>query len=153
MRVRQLLRGQTGTEFALVAPVLLLLLFAMIEFAMVIYNYSLVSYAANDAARWASVRGGTYTPPGATAPAPASATDILNHVVSSMPLMTTSQTAATCPPDTTTRALEVCSQWPLNNSPGNVVEVQVQYNFLLTVPFLKTVTLPLTATAEMVISQ
>jgi Flp pilus assembly protein TadG len=147
-------KGQTMAEFAIVAAGLLLLIFAIINFGIAIYSYSMVSYAANDAVRWASVRGATYTPPGSSTPTPAQASDILNHVVAAMPTLTTSEAVANCPTDTTSGALEVCTQWQGGqNSVGMIVQVQVQYNLPLNIPFMSPIILPLSAYSQMSISQ
>jgi len=145
-------RGQTMAEFAITATALLLAMFAIFNFGMAIYSYSLVSFAANDAVRWASVHGGTYTPPNSTTPTPATASDVLNHVVAAMPTLTTTGATVSCPTDHTSGTLEVCPQWQ-GYSPGMIVQVQVQYNFPLNVPFMHPITLPLTATSQMAISQ
>lgn len=49
-------RGQALTEFALVAPLLLLLTFAIIDLGRAVYAYSAISLAANEGARLA-IRG------------------------------------------------------------------------------------------------
>jgi Flp pilus assembly protein TadG len=151
-------KGQAMVQFAGTAVVLFLLIFGIFNFGMAIYSYSMVTYAANDAVRWASVRGATYTPPNSTTPTPASSTDVLNHVVAAMPTLNTSEAIATCTTDSTSGALEVCTQWSQvagvnNNSPGMIVQVQVKYNFPLSIPLMSTITLPLTATSQMTISQ
>lgn len=145
-------KGQTMAEFAIIATGFLLLMFAIFNFGMAIYSYSMVTYAASDAVRWASVRGGTYTPPNSNTPSPATAAQVLTHVVSTMPTLSTTEAIVSCPTDTTSGALEVCAQWQ-GYSPGMVVQVQVQYNFPLNVPFMRSITLPLTATSQMAISQ
>lgn len=48
-------RGQTMVEFALVAPVLILLLFAVIQFGIVYHNYVTITDAARAGARKAAV--------------------------------------------------------------------------------------------------
>ena len=45
--------GQALVEFALMLPVLLMILFVLIETAFVIQGYLAVQHAARDAARWA----------------------------------------------------------------------------------------------------
>ncbi len=52
-------RGQSMVEFALVLPVLLLVIFLIIEGALVLQGYLAVQHAAREAARWAI----TYQPP------------------------------------------------------------------------------------------
>ncbi len=50
-------RGAAAVEFALVAPLLLLLLFGIIDFGWMLMKASLVNNAARDAARVASLNG------------------------------------------------------------------------------------------------
>jgi len=52
-------RGQSMVEFALVLPVLLLVIFLIIEGALILQSYLAVQHAAREAARWAI----TYQPP------------------------------------------------------------------------------------------
>ncbi len=57
-------RGQlTYTEFVLVAPLLFILIFGIVNFAQLLYAYNFVSYSAQEASRWASVRGSQSRPP------------------------------------------------------------------------------------------
>ena len=48
-------KGQAAVEFALVAPVVFLLLFAVIEFGLLLYNYIEIGSAAREGARKAAV--------------------------------------------------------------------------------------------------
>ena len=143
---RGFLPGQTMAEFAYIATALLLAIFAIFNFGIAIYSYSMVTYAANDAVRWASVNG-------ATAPSPAGSSQVLAHVLAAIPTLSYTEAIAQCPTNTTSGALEVCAQWQGGASPGEIVQVQVQYNFALAVPFMSRMTLPLTATSQMAISQ
>ena len=52
-------KGQAMVEFALVLPLLLLLLFGIIEFGRLMLIYASVSTASREAARWGSAAGGT----------------------------------------------------------------------------------------------
>lgn len=49
----RLSRGQSLVEFALVLPVLLLVIFLIIEGALILQGYLAVQHAAREAARWA----------------------------------------------------------------------------------------------------
>jgi Flp pilus assembly protein TadG len=49
-------RGQVMIEFALVLPVLVLLLLGTIDLARAVYAYGVISNAARDGAHWASLR-------------------------------------------------------------------------------------------------
>ena len=48
-------RGQSLTEFALILPVLLLLVMAILDFGRAVYAYSVVANAAREGARFGSV--------------------------------------------------------------------------------------------------
>lgn len=49
-------RGLAAVEFALVLPVLLLVLFGIINFGALMYDQAVVTNAAREGARWASIR-------------------------------------------------------------------------------------------------
>lgn len=64
MRVVRDRRGAAAVEFAIVAPLFIWLLMAIIEFGIIVHISSLANYAANNAARMAktgSLYGGTGT--------------------------------------------------------------------------------------------
>jgi hypothetical protein len=52
-----------------------------------------------------------------------------------------------------TNAMTVTTTWSHNNKPGSVVTVQVSYNFPPLTSLVSSVTIPLTRTAAMVITQ
>jgi Flp pilus assembly protein TadG len=82
MRLRKHRRGGASTvvEFAMIAPVLFLLLFGLLIGGLGIFRYQQVSQIARDASRWASVHGTQYAlDTGNTA---ASATDVYNNAIS-----------------------------------------------------------------------
>jgi Flp pilus assembly protein TadG len=53
-------RGTILVEAALVYPILMLLILAILMLSMVVFRHHQVSHIARDAARWASVRGAKY---------------------------------------------------------------------------------------------
>ena len=69
-------RGATIVEQALILPILLAIMFGIIDMSRALYSYSYVSYIARDATRWASVRSTNLNGP----PAPISAADVTNYV-------------------------------------------------------------------------
>ena len=142
--------GQTYAEFAVVVPVLVFLIFGIIDFASVIYTYSEVASAANAGARWASVRGSTYACGTCTPTGPAASGDITTYVQGVAPFLNTGNQATV----TSSWTASSC-QGGISNCPGSTVQVKVQYNFPLWIPggFFNAVTLPLVATTQMVISQ
>ena len=53
--------GNTVVEFAIVGPVLIAFLFGLVEFARYAYTQSALNFAAEEATRFAVVRGGDVT--------------------------------------------------------------------------------------------
>jgi Flp pilus assembly protein TadG len=130
---RQYTRGQAMAEFSLVATAALIMIFALINCSLVIYDYNFVSYAAREATRYAAVRGSSSS-------SPANNTNITNYVIGE---------AAGLDPS----KVSVSTTWSPNNSPGSAVEVQVQYPFTLSIPFLVNSTVNLSSTSQLVITQ
>jgi Flp pilus assembly protein TadG len=126
-------RGQSATEFAMVVLGILIVIFAIMQGASAVYAYNFVTNAARDAARFAMVRG-------ATSPQPATATDVKNFVFAEAQGINT-------------QAVTVTTTWSPNNNPGNTVKVQVAYSFAPIARIASTVTLSLSSTSQMVISQ
>lgn len=131
MTRRRRQRGSGLVEGALCFSAFLFITFGVIEFAMAIYAYNFCSYAAQDAARWASTRGANY-------PSPATATDIQNHVASQAIGLGNSLTATTT--------------WTPNNAPGSIVQVKVQYTVIPLAGVTLHDNLQVGSTAQMVIS-
>ena len=127
-------RGVDATEFAIVAPILLLLLFATIDFGIAMYSYEFVSYAAQMGARYACVRG-------ATSPTPAGASDVSTYVKS---LASGARDPA---------SYTVTTTWNPDNKPGSTVTVQVSSTFTPLTSLIPRVSVQLSRTASMVISQ
>jgi Flp pilus assembly protein TadG len=121
-------------EFALVLTPCLTLFFGIINFALALYCYDFVCYSAQQAVRYAVVRGSTATTP-VTAAGVKSYVDTL--VVGVL----------------NTSAMTVTTTWAPNNQPGGVVTVMVTYNYPALTKLVSSVTIPLTRTAAMVISQ
>ena len=66
-------RGNAAVELALMMPILMLILFGIINFGVLIYNQSVITNAAREGARWASIHttasnGITCTNSSSTAP-------------------------------------------------------------------------------------
>ena len=118
-------------EFAIVASVFWLLLFAIMECSYAIFAYSYVSYSAREASRFAAVHGGGSRQP-------ATADSVRQFVLGQTQGLDTNQ-------------LTVNTTWAPDNQAGSVVKVQVQYNLKLSIPFMPASTLPLTSTSKMVI--
>jgi Flp pilus assembly protein TadG len=126
-------RGQAMTEFGLVLPVFILLLFGVMCFGNIVYAYSYVSYAAREASRYAAVHGMNNK-------APATSSSIQNFV--------TEETAGL-----NLKQLSVTTSWSPDNSPGSLVKVQVKYSMPISIPLVTSTTLGLTSSSQMVMSQ
>ncbi len=161
-----LARGERGSElveFAWAFTIFIMLLFGVIGFGMAMYSYHFVSYAAQEGARYAMVRGGHWSSQCATSAPPgfklgfgcvATPADVQNYVKSLAPpgivpanitINTTSSFMwpGTCPGST-------CSCSPAN-SQGCYVKVQVTYLFGFELPYLSLGGLHFTGTSEKVI--
>lgn len=139
-------------EFAFVVPVVLAMMFAVVDFGRALYTYHFVSSAAREATRWASVRGKECTDyPKAC---PASAADVQEYVESITPTGI----------DGSAARLSVGTSWLLPpgdpgkcptdpKTPGCAVQVQVQYKFRFLFPFLPSQTYTMTSSSQMIISR
>jgi Flp pilus assembly protein TadG len=162
-------RGSSLVEMAMTMWVLMLLLFGVFEAAYAMYAYHFVSYAAQEATRFAMVRGYTWSkdettncstsaPPSFTMPytCTASVTDIQNYV----------QSLATggISPGSVTINTSSAYVWPgvnpdnsttnctTANSQGCMVRVKVSYSFN-SLPFLTKFSATASAVSEKVILQ
>jgi Flp pilus assembly protein TadG len=140
-------RGSTMLESAVMISVLLVMLFGVIGFGNALYTYHFVSNTAREATRWASVRGHS-----CTGGCEASSGDVNTYVQSLStgigldPTKVTTTTTWVAPPGN----LAICTSPP--NSPGCVVQVQVQYSFQFLFPLLPS-GFTMQSTSQMVISQ
>ena len=153
--------GATMVEFALSAVILFTFIFGILDMSLAVYGYHYASEAAREGTRYAIVRGWTASSVDGTACASytngactASSAQIQQYVKSlSFPgidssLMTVTPSWSKYPSGTACTAPSASC-----NVPGNVVTVQVQYAFPLTIPFISARTLTMTSTSAMVISQ
>jgi len=126
--------AQAVAEFALVLTPCLALFFGVINFALALYCYDFVCYSAQQAVRYATVHG-------STAPTIVSSTDVKNYVNTLVVGVLN------------TNAMTVTTTWSPDNKPGSVVTVSVSYNFPPLTNLVSSVTIPLSRTAAMVITQ
>jgi Flp pilus assembly protein TadG len=131
--------GSTVVEFALSIIILMTLFLGIMEFSRALYTDHFVSNAAREASRYAMVRGADCTSWGNACPA--TAADIQSYVRS------------ITPDGINPSAVTVTTTWIPNNSPGNLVKVNVQYNFMFDLPLLPSGTMHMASDSEMVISQ
>ena len=121
-------------EFALVLTPCMIMFFGIINFALALYCYDFVCYSAQQAVRYATVHG-------STAAIPVSAAGVQTYVDGLVVGVLD------------TDSLTVTTTWAPDNKPGSVVSVVVSYNFPPLTSLVSSVTIPLTRTAAMVISQ
>jgi Flp pilus assembly protein TadG len=142
--------GSSLAETAISAMGVLILFFGVMEMSLALYTYHFVSEAARQATRYAMVRGSSCTS-FATA-CPAQASDVQSYVqgLDFPGIIPANLTVTTTWP--TTGSSCTPSSLPCNN-PGNLVNVKVQYKFLLSIPFVPSSALTLSSTSQMVISQ
>jgi Flp pilus assembly protein TadG len=134
-------RGASLPETAIVMAALLLLTFGIIDFGRAFYTYSFVANAARQGVRWAIVRGSQCS---LLDHCNAGSTDVQRYVQSlSEGAMNASKIGATLSFPNTSCA---------TNTPGCVAEVTVTYPFTFIAPFVSKLTLDLSSTSEMVIS-
>ena len=125
--------GQATVEFAMTAMVFFLLTFAVLNFSMAIYAYNLVSYAAREGSRYASVRG-------SSAPSPVAASDVASFVEGETSGLNLAN-------------MTVSTSWDPDNNPGSFVRVEVQYQFSFTMPFISLPQVSMASSSQLVITQ
>jgi Flp pilus assembly protein TadG len=117
--------GGVAIEFAMLFPVLMLVIYGIVEFSHYGFTQMTLSDAARSGTRYAVVNGGT-------SPAPATNSTITTIVRNSATRLT--------PAD-----VGVVATFVPNNMPGSVAQVDVTYPFT---PLLSGVLPPLTLTAQ-----
>jgi Flp pilus assembly protein TadG len=127
--------GQAAAEFALVVPVFLLVLFAIMEMSLVVYHYYTMCEAAREAVRYAIV----HSP---TGPNPATASQIQQIAINYAPALNLS------PGD-----ISVSSPADANLATSKDARVAISHAYKLRIPFLQPVTLTLASSAQMLVSQ
>lgn len=100
-------RGALAIEFGFALPVLILLTVGLVDMSMLVWRSSTIENAAAEGARFAVVNG-------ASAPSPASASDIETYIRTQ---------AVGVPAD----ALSVGVTWQNNNQSGSFVTIDLEY--------------------------
>lgn len=100
--------GQTLVEFSMVLPILLLLLFAIVDFGRAFYTWNILTNAAREGARTASVQSDTATINTAV-------TNAMTGLTSSSPTLTRTYTG-------------------VQGAKGTTVSVQLSYQFTYVTP-------------------
>ena len=128
-RRRQRSRGQALAEFALVAPIFFLMLFAIIDFGRYAYYVQVLNNAAREGARYAIVHGAEGIPSTGPPDDPSGAavkTTVRNYLVGVLDA----------------GALTIDPTWtspggvPGPNLRGNLVTVKVEYQFRSLIPLV-----------------
>ena len=130
--------GTAAVEFALAATVFLLLTFSTIEMALLVYSYNTIGHAARECVRYAIV----HSP---TGPDPVTVSQIQNITIGYADLPSPNQLTAS----------GITVTWPADPSLPAQQDAQcmVSLNYVLRIPFLPLVTLPLSVTSRMLVSQ
>ena len=145
-RVRNAERGASLAETTIVMGVVLALLFAAIDFGRAMYTYAFVAQLAREGARWAIVRGAQCTQ-----------LDHCNASSSDVQTYVQGQSIGA----TNAGSIAVTANWPPNGcppgvsgkQPGCIVTVNVTYPFAFVAPFVSRLTVNMSSTSQMVISQ
>lgn len=159
-------RGSQLTEFALSAMVFFAVMLGFIDVCRAMYAYHYATYAAQQGARYAIVRGATWSSSSvhscATSAPPnfnlsfqctASAADVQNYVRNLPGVNANNMTVTTTWPGTTPSCAGSCSTCSTTNNLGCMVKVQVDYKFQFIVPFLPKTPISFTATSVKTIQQ
>jgi Flp pilus assembly protein TadG len=122
-------RGVSVVEFAIILPLLLILVVGTIDFGRAVLDASTLSYAVREGARYAAVRSDDSEDP-ATA---GSVTDVVRKQASALDV----------------NALNVTVSWIPKSTPGAMVEVVGTFNFNPILPLLGVDTIRLSSTGRM----
>ena len=152
-------RGAAIVEFALASVALLGMIMGMYVMFLAVYTNHCASESAREGSRYAMVRGSTScTNTPSLTNCNATAAEVQSYVEGlGFPGMNTANgmtvtvswlTVSTTQPAT----WSPCSSGTCN-TPGNLVKVQVQYAFPLSLPFFSSNTLNLSSTSQMAIAQ
>lgn len=156
LRVHRQESGATLVEFAISLILFMTLILGIVEFSLAMYSYHFVSYSAQQAARYAIVRGSRWKsacPSADSYDCDASAANIQDYVrgLASPGIDPNSITVTTSWPGTTPSGSATgCT--PANKG-GCVVTINVSYPFNISIPFVPAKTLQFSANSEMVIQE
>jgi Flp pilus assembly protein TadG len=159
--LRKFCQDQSGNElveFALSMVIFFTVIFGIIDCSRALYADHYVAYVANEATRYAMVRGSSWQGTSCTTPSTfscdATASNITNMVTSITPLgFVASNLSVTSTWPGTTPTGSACATTNGVNSPGCIVQVTVKYSFNFVLPFLPANTLNLQSTSAVAISK
>jgi Flp pilus assembly protein TadG len=149
--------GGTLVEFGVAVTLLLTVMLGVMDCSRALYFDHYVRYSADEAVRYAMVRGSTWNNTACTTTSTESCTATGANVTSFVKSITPIGNANALTVTTTWTGKKpsgtACSGTNGNNSPGCVVQVQVSYNFSFVTPFMPRNVLNLTSSAAMAISE
>jgi Flp pilus assembly protein TadG len=151
--------GGALIESAASLTAMLMIFFGIMDCSRALYAALYVGYAARAAARYAMVRGSTWSGKScsstATASCMATSANVTSFVQGIAPLGVNTGTNLTI--NTTWPGTDVtgaaCIATNGNNSPGCVAQVKVTYNFHFVLPFLPSNTVKLVSSSAVTIAQ
>ncbi|MCK5880387.1 MAG: pilus assembly protein [Sinobacterium sp.] len=118
-------RGSSLVEFALVAPLFFVLIFALFDIGFAVWTYNSISQAVREAGRHAVVHGeGTRLPNGAAGPSTEGPINCSTANANTIAAVACSHAQAINP-----EKLEITSSWPTGNTIGSTVIVHAKYNY------------------------
>jgi hypothetical protein len=150
-RDRNLLREETGgsmIEMVLSSTVMLAILLCMVQVCLVLYAYCCTAMAAREGTRYAIVRGSACSS-FATA-CPATVANVQSYVQGLRFPAVNAAAFGVTPTYSATPSGSSCSPC---NSPGDQVKIQVTYSYPIALPMVSKMTLSLSSTSQMTISQ
>jgi Flp pilus assembly protein TadG len=127
--------AQTMVEFALVASIFLLLLFAIFQLSLAVLTYNSVTFAAREAARYGMVHG-------PNSPNPATSSEIQQVAINAAPSLGLS-------------ASNVNINWVADpNIPTKQdIQVQITYNYQFQIPFVTPAKASFVSTSQLIVAQ
>ncbi|MGH7662500.1 MAG: TadE/TadG family type IV pilus assembly protein [Vulcanimicrobiaceae bacterium] len=150
-------RGTALVEFAIVSTAALTIMLGILDFARALYSFHLVSEVARQGARHAIVSGVASCAGGSPDPLQSWVSSQAPLVGSgSLTVTTTCSNSVACADASSTNCSNAnnCTATSAPyDSQGCIVSVEVDYPFHFLVPLVSNVTLQLTSTSTMVISQ
>jgi len=128
-------RAQTITEFSMVVTVFLLLVFGIAELGIAVFNYNSLCSAAREAVRYAIV----HSP---TGPNPATTSEIQQVAIDHAPALNLTSS-------------DITVSWPADPrlSSQKDAQIAIAYTYKLQIPFLPAVSLQLSSSSQMLVSQ
>jgi Flp pilus assembly protein TadG len=127
--------AQTMVEFALVASIFLLLLFAIFQLSLAVLTYNSVTFAAREAARYGMVHG-------PNSPNPATSSQIQQIAINAVPSLGLS-------------ASNVNINWVADpNLPTKQdIQVQITYSYQFQIPFVTAAKASFVSTSQVIVAQ